>query len=112
MDCRDAYLNELLGRALRQHRHRSLCSRFADRHRATVSAGGHGDTNLVARGGLSALHYVQSYAQRLLADGGAIARDASGAIARFDDALIARGLSPRGSADLLAVTWFLSRFGD
>ena len=71
-----------------------------------------GDTNLVARGGLSALHYVQSYAQRLLADGGAIARDASGAIARFDDALIARGLSPRGSADLLAVTWFLSRFGD
>ena len=31
------------------------------------------------------------------------------ALRAFDDELIARNLSPGGSADLLAVTWFLSR---
>ena len=34
-----------------------------------------------------------------------------GLLAEFDDALIARNLSPGGSADLLAVTWFLAQFG-
>ena len=32
------------------------------------------------------------------------------ALRQFDDELIARHLSPGGSADLLAVTWFLSAF--
>jgi triphosphoribosyl-dephospho-CoA synthase len=71
-----------------------------------------GDTNLVARGGLSALRYVQSYARSLLDNGGAIALIANDSIARFDDALIARGLSPGGSADLLAIAWFRARFGE
>lgn len=68
-----------------------------------------GDTNLVSRGGMSGLTYVQSRARRLLKQGGALADDAADKLAAFDDALIARRLSPGGSADLLAVTWFLSR---
>ena len=62
------------------------------------------DTNLVSRGGLAGLNFVQQEAQRVLADGGLEA------LRQFDDELIARHLSPGGSADLLAVTWFLSAF--
>lgn len=63
------------------------------------------DTNLVSRGGLAGLNYVQQEAQRLLWQGGVLE-----ALRQFDDDLIARHLSPGGSADLLAVTWFLSAF--
>lgn len=69
------------------------------------------DTNVVSRGGLAGLIYVQNYARRLLDSGGALANDAVDKLAEFDDALIARNLSPGGSADLLAVTWFLAQFG-
>ncbi|MGY2939527.1 triphosphoribosyl-dephospho-CoA synthetase [Bradyrhizobium sp. GM6.1] len=31
-------------------------------------------------------------------------------MAAFDDALIARHLSPGGTADLIGITWFLARF--
>ena len=62
------------------------------------------DSNLVSRGGMSGLRYVQDYAQRLLAEGWD-----EDALAEMDDALIARNLSPGGSADLLSVGWILSR---
>jgi triphosphoribosyl-dephospho-CoA synthase len=65
------------------------------------------DTNLVARGGLAGLAFVQTEARRLLADGGVYAKDFVARMEAFDDALIERHLSPGGSADLLAVTWFL-----
>ncbi|TKI06552.1 triphosphoribosyl-dephospho-CoA synthase CitG [Martelella alba] len=61
------------------------------------------DTNLVSRGGLAGLTFVQDYARRLLADGWDIPR-----LRRMDRALTARRLSPGGSADLLAVTYVLS----
>ena len=67
------------------------------------------DTNLVARGGIDGLAYVQAHARSLIERGGATAPDFPEAMTRFDDALIARNLSPGGSADLLAVTWFLAR---
>lgn len=67
------------------------------------------DTNLVARGGMQGLEYVQDYARGLLAEG-CLRTDLTDQLTRFDEALIARNLSPGGSADLLAVTWFLSRF--
>ena len=67
------------------------------------------DTNLVARGGMDGLAYVQSSARRLIDRGGAAAPDFYEAMVGFDDDLIARSLSPGGSADLLAVTWFLAR---
>lgn len=68
------------------------------------------DTNVVSRGGMAGLEFVQAEARRLLDEGGASRPDYHARMAALDDALIARNLSPGGSADLLAVTWFLSRF--
>lgn len=68
------------------------------------------DTNLVSRGGMEGLAFVQEAAGRLLDEGGASHPDYLERLAELDDALIARNLSPGGSADLLAVTWFLSHF--
>jgi triphosphoribosyl-dephospho-CoA synthase len=70
------------------------------------------DTNLVARGGLEGLAYVQERASRILEEGGVHAPDFIAKMAAFDDALIERNLSPGGSADLLAVTWFLARLNE
>ncbi len=68
------------------------------------------DTNLVARGGLPGLAFMQREAQRLRREGGVHAPGYMTRLAALDDAAIARNLSPGGTADLLAVTWFLSRF--
>ena len=68
------------------------------------------DTNVVSRGGLTGLEYVRTYAKTLLLDGGVVGPDGVTKMAAFDDALIARQLSPGGTADLLAVTWFLAQF--
>ena len=65
------------------------------------------DSNIVVRDGLEALRYVQERAQALLRRGGALASDGLHALEQFDRDLIARQLSPGGSADLLAVTWLL-----
>ena len=46
----------------------------------------------------------------MLLDGGVLAPDGLKKMAAFDDDLIARNLSPGGSADLLAVAVFLGRF--
>ena len=69
------------------------------------------DTNLVSRGGLAGLAYVRRRAAALLREGGALAPGGVRSLEQFDDALIARNLSPSGSADLLAVAWFLARVG-
>ena len=69
-----------------------------------------GDTNLVSRGGLEGLNFVQQQAQKLLWEGGVLTDGGLDALRRLDDELIIRHLSPGGSADLLAVTWFLSGF--
>ncbi|MGC0023673.1 triphosphoribosyl-dephospho-CoA synthase, partial [Enterobacter asburiae] len=61
------------------------------------------DSNLVSRGGIEGLRYVQGYAQELLASGWD--REA---LLKMDNALIVRNLSPGGSADLLSVGWVLS----
>ncbi|MBE3510498.1 triphosphoribosyl-dephospho-CoA synthase CitG [Enterobacter cloacae complex sp. I2] len=61
------------------------------------------DSNLVSRGGMEGLRYVQRYARELLANGWD--RDA---LLRMDRAFIERNLSPGGSADLLSVGWVLS----
>jgi triphosphoribosyl-dephospho-CoA synthase len=69
-----------------------------------------GDTNLVSRGGLAGLNFVREHSGKLLREGGVLAPDGLRKIEAFDAELIRRHLSPGGSADLLAVTWFLSRF--
>lgn len=68
------------------------------------------DTNLISRGGLGGLEYVREYAQKLLREGGVLAPGGLEKMLAFDDELIARNLSPGGSADLLIMTAFLSRF--
>lgn len=67
------------------------------------------DTNLVHRGGPAGLAHVQARAQALVEAGGASAPGFLEAMRAFDADLIARNLSPGGSADLLALTWFLGR---
>jgi triphosphoribosyl-dephospho-CoA synthase len=68
------------------------------------------DTNLISRGGLDGLNYVRDYASKLLREGGVLTQEGLTKLKAFDDELIARHLSPGGSADLLAITWFLARF--
>jgi triphosphoribosyl-dephospho-CoA synthase len=68
------------------------------------------DTNLVHRGGLAGLAYVQARARGLIEIGGVRSPGFVARMIDFDSGLIQRNLSPGGSADLLAVTWFLSRF--
>ncbi|WP_434638769.1 triphosphoribosyl-dephospho-CoA synthase CitG [Klebsiella sp. I138] len=64
------------------------------------------DSNLVSRGGIAGLRYVQTYAQTLLASGWDRRR-----LLEMDRALIKRHLSPGGSADLLSVAWVLAKCG-
>jgi triphosphoribosyl-dephospho-CoA synthase len=61
------------------------------------------DTNLVSRGGLNGLRYVQRYAARLIQQGWH-----EDDLRQMDADLIARNLSPGGSADLLAVSAVLA----
>jgi triphosphoribosyl-dephospho-CoA synthase len=70
------------------------------------------DTNLVSRGGLDGLRFVQAEARRLLGHPRLGAPERRAELAAFDRALIERNLSPGGSADLLAVTWFLAHLGE
>ncbi|WP_018609794.1 triphosphoribosyl-dephospho-CoA synthase CitG [Uliginosibacterium gangwonense] len=67
------------------------------------------DTNVVSRGGLEGLAFVQGEAQALLARGGIHAPGFMADFIALDEEMITRHLSPGGSADLLALTWFLSR---
>jgi len=66
-----------------------------------------GDTNVVARGGIEGLAFVQREARRLRLGRWPSKAERLAQLHRLDRALVARNLSPGGSADLLAVTWFL-----
>lgn len=66
------------------------------------------DTNLLHRGGEAGLKFVQGEARRILA----MPPDAQTllhAVRELDAACISRGLSPGGSADMLALALFLDR---
>jgi len=67
------------------------------------------DTNLVARGGLAGLALVQNHARHLLLGPLPATAVRKRQLEAFDQLLIAQHLSPGGSADLLAVSWFLAR---
>lgn len=70
------------------------------------------DTNVVSRGGIEGLRFVQENAIRIIDSGGVHRCDYIEQMHEFDSAMIERNISPGGSADLLAVTWFLSNFPD
>lgn len=67
------------------------------------------DTNLVHRGGLDGLRFVQAAARDYLDAGGAIAPDGVGRARCLHRAFVARRLSPGGAADLLAAACWLER---
>jgi triphosphoribosyl-dephospho-CoA synthase len=66
------------------------------------------DTNLVSRGGLEALSLVQGQAMCLLARPWPTTTVRKNQLVALDRLLIQQHLSPGGSADLLAVSWFLA----
>lgn len=67
------------------------------------------DTNLVSRGGIEGLTFVQNEAQILLETSAYPEFNYDVAISNFDQHLIEKNLSPGGSADLLAATWLLAQ---
>lgn len=68
------------------------------------------DTNLVSRGGLEGLNYVQQHAKTLIDQGGMVDHQGRENLYKLDLELIKRNLSPGGSADLIAITWLLSQY--
>jgi triphosphoribosyl-dephospho-CoA synthase len=67
------------------------------------------DTCLVFRGGLEALAQAKAGARHAVALGGSGTPAGYAALLRLDDAMARRGVSPGGSADLLAAVLFLDR---
>jgi holo-ACP synthase/triphosphoribosyl-dephospho-CoA synthase len=68
------------------------------------------DTNILARAGsLERLREIQAKAQKLLASGHLDQPDWREAIYELDREFVHLNLSPGGSADLLALTWYLHR---
>lgn len=65
------------------------------------------DTNIVWRGGLSALYIVQDLSKQFLARGGVLQQKWIQDVAKIEDYFVQNHLSPGGSADLLGVTLFL-----
>lgn len=66
------------------------------------------DTNVVSRGGMSGLTWLQCRAREVLRE--CRQKCATTLLQQFDEQCISRNLSPGGSADLLIVTWFLAQF--
>ena len=60
------------------------------------------DTNIISRHDLATVQEVMNTSRRLIDDGLSIPK-----IARLDEEFTARNISPSGSADLLAVTYFI-----
>jgi triphosphoribosyl-dephospho-CoA synthase len=65
------------------------------------------DTNIVWRGGLSALYIVQDMAKQFLARSGVLQHNWMQEVSKMEDYFVQHHLSPGGSADLLGVTLFM-----
>jgi triphosphoribosyl-dephospho-CoA synthase len=65
------------------------------------------DTNLLHRGGMSGLRYAQRAARAFLDDGGVGTRNWRERANVVHQSFVRRGLSPGGSADLLAMSLFV-----
>jgi holo-ACP synthase/triphosphoribosyl-dephospho-CoA synthase len=65
------------------------------------------DTTIINRHGLAVLQEVQHRAEKVMWYGGMISSEGRGHIARMDREFTERNISPGGSADLLAATYFL-----
>jgi triphosphoribosyl-dephospho-CoA synthase len=92
--------------------YRKALSHSADRNSALLEVmlsllEHNNDTNLVSRGGIDGLHFVQAHASAISQTTDFLSVERMQALQAFDHELIARNLSPGGSADLLAITWLL-----
>lgn len=67
------------------------------------------DSNVLSRGGWDALQWIQGEARSIMMLGGAETQEGMASIRRLDAACMRRNISPGGTADLLAVTIFLSQ---
>ncbi len=67
------------------------------------------DTNLIARGGIAALHDVQLMAKEVLAAGGMLVDKGRSKIYEMEKEMIKRNLSPGGSADILSAAIFMNQ---
>jgi len=102
-------------RSVRRHAlpaFRAVVARTLDRERASVQAlfaliAQLDDSNLLWRGAREGLAFAQRGAQQFLARGGVHANDWRATAVNLHHEFVRRGLSPGGSADLLAVTLFL-----
>ncbi|MBA0327530.1 triphosphoribosyl-dephospho-CoA synthase MdcB [Stenotrophomonas maltophilia] len=65
------------------------------------------DLNLLHRGGAEGLAWAQQQARRFIEAGGAFAPGWQAHLHDIGEGFVARRLSPGGSADLLACSWFL-----
>jgi triphosphoribosyl-dephospho-CoA synthase len=65
------------------------------------------DTNLLYRGGAEGAHYARQAAAFFISEGGVARPDWRARAAEVHAAFVARGLSPGGCADLLAMTLFV-----
>jgi triphosphoribosyl-dephospho-CoA synthase len=65
------------------------------------------DLNLLHRGGADGLRWAQRQARRFLRDGGTFVSGWQARLHGIGERFVARRLSPGGSADLLACSWFL-----
>jgi triphosphoribosyl-dephospho-CoA synthetase len=90
----------------------SLRSRLRACRSFLLTPGSRPENFIAARAGdgiIIDLDYVRAYAGDPLEEGGAFRPDGVRKMAVFDNRLFERHLSPGGSADLLAVTWFLAQ---
>jgi triphosphoribosyl-dephospho-CoA synthetase len=65
------------------------------------------DTTVLHRHGPETLSYVRQKAAEILVLGGLFTAEGKSAILSLDEDFISRRISPGGSADLLAATYFL-----
>lgn len=66
------------------------------------------DTTVVHRGGIAGLRWLQRQSQQTLHAGGILTDTGRRRLAQLEQNCFIRHLSPGGSADLLAVVWFLT----
>ena len=92
--------------ALRQALHSGLSQRRALLQTLFVLIANLTDTNLLYRGGARGLRFAQDAARDFLVRGGAADAAWETRAQAIRDAFVARRLSPGGTADLLAATWF------
>lgn len=70
------------------------------------------DTTILHRHNLETLRHVQEEAQALMAAGGFLTPEGKMRVKAMDQRFVEAHISPGGSADLLAVTWFLHRLDE